>query len=172
MSKRTKILALVGLMLVGAFVVFMGIGGFAASDAKSITVTAGIAKTIQMTSGGNATFASSAVPGGVAVTATTSMTVSSNATWAMTVYKSQDLTNGGSAIPSADLTLTSSGVEGTVTGVTIGLLASPTTICTGCTRGFQRTVGISYSLLLPDDSTSWGLADGTYTATHTFTATN
>jgi hypothetical protein len=177
MRKRTKILALVGVMLVGAFVVFMGIGGFAASDTENITVTAGIAKALQMTSGGNAAFASAAVPGGAAVTAGTSMIVSSNATWSMSVYKSRDLTNTGapaSVIPSADLTLSSSGVEGTVTDQTIGLVGSPTTVNSGSARGFERAVSITYSLTLPDDATSWALAsdEGDYTATHTFTATN
>jgi hypothetical protein len=171
MRRRTKILAVVGLMLVGAFVVFMGVGGFADTKTGNVNVSAGIAPTIQLTMGADIAFGTVA-PGNVYNQSTT-MTVNSNKTWGMTVTKDGDLRNGSFSIPSANLTFTSTSTDGKVKGLVSSdtEFGTGTSVCSGSDRGSGEPVTVHYKLDLSSFGT-WDLEAVSYSAQHTYTATN
>jgi hypothetical protein len=171
MSKRTKIMALVGLMLVGAFVVFMGVGGFAATASAPVTVNAGIAPTIQLTVASPVNFGAALAPGST-YNASTTATVSSNKSWGMTVTAGSLLTQGLFTIPSANLTYGVTSSDGKVKGMEAGptqfaLTPLTSNVCAGSDRGAAETLSVNYSLVVP-----WDVEAGSYTASHTYTATN
>ena len=171
MSKRTKIMALVGLMLVGAFVVFMGVGGFAATTSAPVTVNAGIPTTIQLTVDSPVDFGAALAPGSTYASSTTA-TVHSNKTWGMTVTADSLLTQGTFTIPSTNLTYGVSSANGKVKGMQAAGTEFVTTpgssnVCSGSDRGGPEVLSINYSLTVP-----WDVEAGAYTATHTYTATN
>jgi hypothetical protein len=171
MRKRTRIMALVGLMSVGAFVVFMGIGGFAVEDSGSIGVSAGIAPTIQLTMGPDIDFGPALAPG-TSYSGSTTATVNSNKTWLMSVEKDGDLTQGAFTIPSENLTYGSDNggdtrIKNTQASGATFELDPGSNVANGCDRGAVEAVNINYSLTVP-----WDVEAGTYTATHTYTANN
>ncbi len=171
MSKRTKIMALVGLMLVGAFVVFMGVGGFAVTASQPVTVQAGIPATIQLTVGTPVNFGAALAPGSTYAASTTA-TVHSNKTWGMTVTAGSLLTSVGFTIPSTNLTYGVTSADDKVkgeqaAGTEFSITPTTTNVCSGCDRGGPENLSIDYSLTVP-----WDVEAGNYTATHTYTATN
>ena len=93
--------------------------------------------------------------------------VNSNKAWRITVTKDRNLTGGTESIPSGNLTFTATGPSGKTTyqapaGTEFG---SNTRVVEG-TRGNGLSTTITYSLLVP-----WELEPDTYTASHTYTAT-
>lgn len=170
MNRRTKRMALVGVILLGAFMLFMSVGGFAASSSQGVTVSATVSKSIQLTMNPSPLLLGTQPPGGP-YPGTIAATVNSNATWSMGVVKSGDLNDGaGNIIPSADLTYTSSTSDGRVKnlqGTAIEFGSSSTNVCNGSDRGSGETLIVNYSLTVP-----WDIPPGTYTATHTYTVTN
>lgn len=165
MNRRTKRMALVGVILVGAFMLFMSVGGFAVSS-QPVTVSATVQATIQLTMASTLAFGSQA-PGTYAQSL--AATVNSNKTWSMGVVKDVDLTDGTDTIPSADLTYTSSSSDPNVLnlqGSATQFNTTSTNVCNGCTRGSGETLNVNYSLTIP-----WNVGPGNYTATHTYTVT-
>jgi len=165
MNRRTKRMALVGVILLGASMLFMSVGGFAANP-QAVTVSATVQASMQLTMASTLAFGSQP-PGTYAQSLAAS--VNSNKTWSMGVVKSGDLTDGTDTIPSADLTYTSSSADPLVQGLqgsaTQFGIAS-TNVCNGSLRGSGETLNVNYSLTIP-----WNVGDGTYTATHTYTVT-
>jgi spore coat protein U-like protein len=175
MRGRTKITVLVGLMLVGAFVVFMGVGGLTAEKTANVTVQAGVAPALQLNVNSPVDFGTNLAPGNtVAYTASTNATVSSNRTWKLSVHKGGDLsfTEGGNTytIGSNNLTYGVTSGDSKVKGKQAAGTTFETTdtnICIGCDRGGSIPVSINYSLMVP-----WDARDGAYSAAHVYTANN
>ncbi len=170
MKRKTKILALTGVILMGAFLAFMCTGAFAANPSP-VTVSATVAPAIALSMSKSTVDFGSGVtalqPGSTYADSTTA-TVNSNKIWSLKVTKSGDLTFGAFTIPSANLTYGSTTTDpvnvlnvqaaGTQFGTT------STNVCNACLRGSGLPVTINYSLVVP-----WSVDPGTYTATHTYT---
>jgi hypothetical protein len=100
-------------------------------------------------------------------------TVNSNKAWNLYVSKNQDLTKGADTIASTNFLFRG---EAPGAGVTLDISAytefatgSPGTLLAHGTRGSGRTLTVRYSLTIPWDAE--GDDTNTYTATHTYTAT-
>jgi len=169
--KRKLVLA--GSVVVGAFMLFMCAGSLAKIP-TNVTVSAQVPATIQLDMPTTTVNwdGKSLEPGGT-YTQTISATINSNKGWTLSVYKDHDLTGTGGTpetIPSADLTYTSASSDTRVTSKRTEAIEFPvqeyeTWVVKG-TRGSGITSTITYSLTVP-----WDLAPDTYTATHTYTAT-
>jgi len=170
MKRKTKILALTGVILMGAFLAFMCTGAFAATTA-TVSVSATVAPALSLTvSKSTIDFGSGVTPlqPGSTYADSTTATVNSNKIWSLKVTKGGDLTFGTFTIPSANLTYGSTTTDpvnvlnvqaaGTQFGTT------STNVCNACLRGSGLPVTINYSLVVP-----WSVDPGTYTATHTYT---
>jgi hypothetical protein len=170
MGKRTKVMALAGVMLVAAFMVFMGVGSFAANP-ESVSVSAAVASSLQLAVNTNTVdWGGGSLAPGSSYSDSITATVNSNKPWSLAVRKSQDLTNGTDSIASSNLTYTSSSSDGRVKGL-VGSATqfntSDANVCSGCDRGANMSLDVNYSLTVP-----WDVEGGlTYSATHTYTAT-
>jgi hypothetical protein len=166
MKRRTKMLALTGVILLAGFMVFMGIGGFAANP-ENVSVSANVAAALQMSMDTNLVDWGGVAldPGSVHTDAVTA-TVSSNKVWSLVVTKNRDLTNGTEVIPSTSLTYGVAGSGGVKNPQAAGTqFGTSTNVCNACDRGVN-TATITYSLNIPWDT----VPELTYTATHTYTA--
>jgi hypothetical protein len=169
MKRRTKMLALTGVILLAGFMVFMGIGGFAANP-ETVNVSVTVPTTLQMSMTGMPVAYGSIAPPATDTSKTLGVTISSNKDWALAVKKGGDLSDGGSnTIPSANFMFRGQNPGAGVTIVTgsyTQFALTDTAIATG-TRGASRTLDVNYSLLI-----DWGIVPAAYSATHTYTATN
>jgi hypothetical protein len=165
-AKRKVIVATV--VIVGAFTLFMCAGSLAAdSPPKAVDVSATISPTIQLDMSTTSVTWGAAVPG-TTVTADITASINSNKAYALKVTTDGDLTGAVSleTIPSANFTfgatLPAGGTYNAPPSTTFGTDVS---VVAGA-RGSARSTTISYSLDVP-----WDQAPDTYTATHTYTAT-
>ena len=98
-----------------------------------------------------------------------SASISSNRGWDLKVTKSQDMTGAvlSGVIPSANFTFGASSADGRVTYAAPAStqFGTDVTICSG-NQGGNIDTTVSYSLDIP-----WDMEPDTYTATHTYTAT-
>jgi hypothetical protein len=169
MKRRTKMMALTGVILLAGFMVLMSIGGFAANP-ETVNVSVTVPATIQMNMTGMPVSYGSLVPPTTDTSKTLGVTISSNKDWSLAVKKGGDLSDGGvNTIPSANFLFRGQNPGAGVTIVTgsytqFGL--ADTTVATG-TRGASRTLDVNYSLLI-----DWNVEAAAYSATHTYTATN
>ncbi len=170
MKRKTKVLALAGIVLMAAFLAFMCTGAFAANP-STVTVSANVASVLQLSmSKATVDFGSgvTALQPGSTYTDSVTATVDSNKIWSLKVTKSGDLTFGAFTIPSANLTYgsTTTNPANVLNLQAAGtlFLVTPTNICNTCNRGGSLPVTINYSLTVP-----WSVDPGTYTATHTYT---
>ncbi len=175
MSKRMKMMALIGVILVAAFMAFMGSGSFAANtDSKNVGVTAAVASTAQLTiTSGSPVAYGDLAPVDTPVADTSkvlSLRVNSNKAWNLSVTKGGDLSGGGFNIPSANFKFQG---ESASTGVTLDVssyaefASTPGTQLAHGLRGANRTLDVRYSLLI-----DWDIQPASYTATHTYTVLN
>lgn len=166
MSRKTKMMAVAGVIVLGACMAFMSMG----AGAADVSVTATVSSVLSLSVGSPVAFGT-VVPGTTA-TGSTLATVSSNKIWSLKVTKGGDLVTGaggtGLTIPSANLTYGSTTSNSKVKNVQAAgtQFGTDTNICNTCDRGSGMAVTVSYSLLVPDD-----VEPGAYTATHTYTAT-
>jgi hypothetical protein len=164
-------MVLVGMVVLGAFTVFMCAGAFGAEDSTTVGVTVKVPPTIQLSVSGGPVDYGSLPPGSTNTSKTLAVGINSNKTWNLFVAKNHDLQNGTNLIPSADFKFLG---EGAGSGVTIDAGAytefggTNTQIAHG-TRGASRNLTVRYSLMVPWDVE--GDDANSYTATHTYTAT-
>jgi len=155
--------AAVALMILGGLTV-----GYAATATGATVVTVSPAKSMAITLPSNLTLAYA-----MEATTTTNMSivVDANSPWTMSVVKDHDLTLAASStvIPSSQLTYSST-VSKAGTGVSETQLnvSPPTYVVTGGTMTGEppANVTVTYRLWIDDTDPA-----GTYTATHTYTAT-
>ena len=167
--RRAKVLALAGIVLMAAFLAFMCTGAFAANP-STVTVSANLASVLQLSmSKATVDFGGVLQPGSTH-TDTDIATVDSNKIWSLKVTKSSDLHDAvsGMSIPSANLTYGSTSANPNVLNLQASgtQFGASTNVCNTCGRGPAMAVTVTYSLTVP-----WNVEPGTYTATHTYTAT-
>jgi hypothetical protein len=170
MSKRIKRMALVGVVLLAGFMVFMAAGGFADVSPPAVSVSAGVTTSLafSFSSGVPVDFGSGLAPGST-TTKNAVASVSSNKPWAVSVTKTGDLSTLGPppyTMPITALTFTATGgpeVQNPATDAQFG--AGSTTVCSGCDRGGGIALNIAYKLVVP-----WTAPEGTYGTSHTYTA--
>lgn len=167
MSRKRKWTILVGLGLIGLFVLFMSIGAVA-DNPTNVSVSATIGPTIQLNMPTTTVdFGGGSLEPGQNYGQVISATVNSNRDWQLAVTKDQDLTSGSDTIPSANLTFGATAVNFTETyEAPAGTEFGTDTVVVSGNRGGGLDTNISYSLDVP-----WTVPDGVYTATHTYTAT-
>ena len=166
MGRRKKAVIL-ALVVVGALGIFMCSGAFAATSA-TVTVSATINPTIELTMPTTSvTWTGAQALPGTTVTAPITASVNSNRKWTLKVTKNHDLQNAGASetIPSADFTFTSTAPPSGTGQPTNTEFGTDITVATGV-RGSSQSTTITYRLAVP-----WDQAPDTYTATHTYTAT-
>ena len=159
----------VGLLLGVLGVMVMCLGGVAnaATDSKSVTVTAAIPALIRLTLGSGTVDLGTVDPETSPAAATLGASVSSNRPWTLTVSKSGDLYNSVDdySIPSSQLTFTVTTNDGRVTSTGSGEFGTDTQVAAG-NRGGNISLNVNYSLVVTYDDPA-----GNYSATHTYTAT-
>ncbi|MHB8893846.1 MAG: hypothetical protein ACYC99_01535 [Candidatus Geothermincolia bacterium] len=164
MGKRKKAV-LVALVVVGALGLFMCTGALAVNP-TSVTVSATIPSTLQLTMPVTSVTWSGPQTPGATVTGDITASINSNKAYALKVTKDHDLQGATESIPSANLTfgatLPVGGTYNAPAGTTFG---TDTRVIEGA-RGNNRNTTISYSLTVP-----WDQAPDTYSATHVYTAT-
>ncbi len=170
MGKRTKLMALLGVVLVAAFMLFMGIGSFAANP-ESVSVSAAVAASMQLSVNTNTVdWGGGSLAPGSSYSDSITATVNSNKPWSLAVSKNQDLTNGSNSIASTNLRYTSSSSDSRVknlVGTPTEFTTSDVNVCSACDRGANMSLDVSYGLTVP-----WDVEGGlTYSATHTYTVT-
>jgi hypothetical protein len=164
-AKRKVIVATV--VIVGAFTLFMCAGAMAVNP-TNVNVSATIPSTIELSMPTTSVTWGAAVPGTI-MTSDITASINSNKAYALKVTENHVLTGTGATpptIPSADFTFgatlpaggTYNAPAGTQFGTDVSVVAGA--------RGSARSTTISYSLNVP-----WDQAPDTYTATHTYTAT-
>ena len=162
---------IIGGILVGCLMLFMAVGAFAANP----TGPTGVSVSATLSSGLQLTMSSTSIDFGTVAPwsttpASTTATVNSNKAWSLRAQKNTDLTTGTYTIPSENLTYTSTTTTpATVHNTVVASTQFSTTtaaVCSGCDKGSSMTLTMNYSLTVP-----WTNEPGTYTATHTYTAT-
>ena len=172
MGARKKAI-LVSVALIGVFTLCMSVGAIAANP-TGVSVSANVPSTIQLNMPITAVnFGGGPLAPGSSYTQVITASINSNKGWSLKVTKDHDLLGGTSAetIPSADLTFTSASADPNVTVKVLTPTEFPTVAqgaatAVGGTRGSSISSSISYSLTVP-----WDQAPDTYSATHTYTAT-
>ena len=145
-------------------------GAFALNP-TAVNVSAQVPTTLQLSmSKPTVDFGGGALSPGNSASDSVTATVNSNKLWSLKVHKDQDLTSGAFTIPSTDLMYTSTTTQPThvknLVGTATPFSTTDASVCGNCDRGNNLDVTISYSLNVP-----WDVEPGTYTATHTYTAT-
>jgi len=166
MGTRRKAI-LVALVVVGALTLFVCAGAIAA-DPQPVTVSATINPTLQLNMPTvSVTWTGAQAIPGTTVTAPITASVNSNRTWTLKVTANHELQNAGASetIPSADFTFTSTAPPSGTGQPTNTEFGTDITVATGV-RGSSQSTTITYRLAVP-----WDQAPDTYTATHTYTAT-
>lgn len=160
--------AIIALVVMGSFVVFMCAGALAVNP-TDVSVTATVSSTVQLNMPTTAVDFGGPLEAGQNYQQAITASINSNKNWRLAVTKNRDLTGAVSleVIPSANLTFETTSADPKVTvkapaGTQFG---TDTVVCEG-TRGSGISSTITYSLSVP-----WDLAPDTYTATHTYTAT-
>lgn len=167
MSKGTRTMAIIGVAILGAFALFMCVGAFAATQ-QDVDVSASVASTLQLNMPTTTVdFGGGPLESGQTYTQAISASVNSNRGWSLRVTKDHDLQGVTESIPSSALTFGATSGDVRVTfkapaGTTFG---TGTLVVQG-TRGSGISSSIGYSLSVP-----WDQEPDTYTATHTYTAT-
>ncbi|MFH1150077.1 MAG: hypothetical protein V1748_06360 [Actinomycetota bacterium] len=173
MSRKTKIMTLVGVGLMALLVMALGAGAFAAQDTEQVAVQVTVPATIQLALDTASIDYGTLAPPTTDTSEVIGATVNSNKAWNLYVSKNQDLTKGTDTIASSNFLFQG---ENAGAGVTLDVSSyaqfasgAPGTLLAHGTRGSGRTLDVRYSLTIPwdvegDDTTP-------YTATHTYTAT-
>ena len=160
----------VGLLVgvLGVMVMCWGGVANAATDSKSVTVTAAIPALIRLTLNSGTVDLGSVDPETSPATATLGASVSSNRPWNLTVSKGSDLYNNvdNYYIPSSQLTFTVTTSDGRVTSTGSGEFGTTGTQVAAGNRGGNISLDVNYSLVVTYDDPA-----GNYSATHTYTAT-
>jgi hypothetical protein len=168
-TKKRKVV-IVSLVVVAAFTLFVCAGALAANP-TSVSVSANVASTIQLSMPTTTVnFGGGSLAPGQTYNQTITASVNSNKAWSLKVTKDHDLHGAGATpedIPSADLTFEATSSDPAVTykapaGTQFGTAVN---VVQG-NRGNNIASSIVYSLTVP-----WDLAPDTYSATHTYTAT-
>ena len=164
--KKAVILALV---VVGALGIFMCSGAFAATSA-TVTVSATINPTIELTMPTTSvTWTGAQALPGTTVTAPITATINSNKAYALKVTQDHVLTGIGTTpptIPTADFTFGATMPTGGTYNAPAGTQFGTAVRVIEGARGSGLSTTITYSLTVP-----WDQAPDTYSATHTYTAT-
>ncbi|MBN2169248.1 MAG: hypothetical protein JW738_08390 [Actinobacteria bacterium] len=166
---RKKWTALLVVAVVGVIMALMCVGSFAVNP-TDVSVSAQIAPTIQLDMPDTTVdFGGAGLAPGAVYSDSVTATVNSNRAWRLDVVKDQDLTSPSGTIPSSQLTFGAAGVAPFTptyvapAGTEFG--SSATEVVAGA-RGSSLQSTISYSL-----NVTWDIQPDTYTATHTYTAT-
>lgn len=168
MGRKTKRMAVAGVIVLAAFMAFMSMGAFGANP-EAVSVSANLATTLQLSVSKNTvSFGGGSLAPGSTVTDSVVATVNSNKVWSLKVTKSGDLASGGFTVPSTAFTFGATSSDGKVKNLTAAgaQFGTDTPVCSTCDRGSAMPVTVNYSLVVP-----WDVEPGTYTATHTYTAT-
>jgi len=165
MRKKT---VLIGAIVLGLLVASMYGGAFAANP-ENVNVSAQVSPTVRLTMSETLVdFGGGPMEPGLQTEDITA-TVSSNRGWDLKVTKSQDMTGVAHSmvIPSASFTFGASTGDArvTYTAPASTQFGTDVTVCSG-NRGGNMDTTVSYSLDIP-----WDVEPDTYTATHTYTAT-
>jgi hypothetical protein len=165
MKKRTKVGVVVLAIAVTAFLAIMCAGAIAANP-TDVSVSLTVPSTLQLDMPTTAVAFGTLQPGDSS-NGVISATINSNKAWSLKVTKSDDMTGAvsGEKVPNANLTFVTTSANPNVTVKGSGTFGTGTLVCSG-TRGSSITSTITYSVTVP-----WDLAPDTYTATHTYTAT-
>lgn len=157
----------VGLLMgvLGVLVMCMGGVASAATDEQSVTVSATVPAVIRLTLNGNTVDFGSVDPENSPASRSLGAMIHSNRPWRLTVTKDGDLRNQGYSIPSSQLTFTVATSDQRVTSTGSGEFGSGTLVAGG-NRGGNISLTVNYRLVI-----TWDDPDGTYTANHTYTAT-
>lgn len=166
---RKKWTALLVVAVVGVFMALMCVGSFAVNP-TNVSVSAQIAATIQLDMPDTTVdFGGAALAAGSTYGDSITATVNSNRAWRLDVTKDQDLTGvvDSDVIPSGNLTFGAAGNNYVPTyAAPAGTQFGTNTVVVEGARGTSLQSTISYSLVVP-----WDVLPDTYTATHTYTAT-
>ncbi|MBN1288817.1 MAG: hypothetical protein JXA49_04180 [Actinobacteria bacterium] len=163
---RKKWTALLVVAVVGVFMALMCVGSFAVNP-TDVSVSAQIAPTIQLDMPDTTVdFGGAGLAPGVVYNDSVTATVNSNRAWRLDVTKDQDLTSVSGTIPSAQLTFSSVGDNFVPTVTATDEEFGTNTVVIEGARGSSLQSTITYSL-----DVTWDIEPDTYTATHTYTAT-
>ena len=171
MGTRRKAI-LVALIVVGALTLFMCVGATGATQPpqQGVSVSATINATLELTmSTTSVTWNGATAIPGTTVTAPITATINSNKPYALTVTQDRLLTGTGTPQPTIasgnftfGATIPTGGTYNAPAGTEFG---TATRVIEGA-RGSGLSTTITYSLTVP-----WDQTPDTYTATHTYTAT-
>ena len=166
MKKRTKVATVVLAVALMAFLVVMFAGSIASAADPQVSVSLTVPTTLQLDMPTTSVPFGTLQPGSSDSKPITA-TINSNKGWSLKVTKSDDLTGAvsGEKVPNANLTFVTTSANPNVTVKGSGTFGTGTLVCSG-TRGSSITSTITYSVTVP-----WDLAPDTYSATHTYTAT-
>ncbi|MBU4273895.1 MAG: hypothetical protein KJ907_08355 [Actinobacteria bacterium] len=167
---KRKILIICAGVMVTFIMVLMCVGAMAVNP-TDVSVSANVAATITLDMPTTVVnFGAGPLAPGAVYNQAIDATVSSNKGWSLDVRKNQDLTGAVSleVMPSSNLTFTSDSANPRVTQKRTTATEFPAAddYAVQGTRGGAILSTISYSLDVP-----WELEPDTYTATHTYTAT-
>lgn len=161
-----KKLVIAGILALGAFFLFMTVGAYA-DNPTGVSATAALAPTLQLNMPTTAVdFGGGPLEAGQNYNQAITASINSNKAYRLAVTKDHDLQGPTESIPSASFTfgatLPAGGTYNAPAGTEFG---TATRVVEGA-RGNNRSTTITYSLTVP-----WDQAPETYTATHTYTAT-
>ena len=164
-------MALVVLVVVGAFALFLCSGAFAANP-TNVSVSANVASTLQLSMPTTSVdFGGGPLAPGTSYDQVITATVNSNKAWSLKVTKDHDLSGTGATpevIPSANLTFGAKSLDPLVTykaPAGTQFSESAVNVVQG-NRGSGISSSICYNLNVP-----WDLEPDTYRAAHVYTAT-